>query len=70
MSGWAREFDIDPVEIMQETLKEQLLDRFNPTTVDRDFMHGTVGYDNQMMAPGRSQQSRGLLFPQVDRLTG
>ncbi|KAI8352358.1 TH1 protein [Mortierella sp. GBAus27b] len=41
MSGWARDFDIDPVEIMQETLKEQLLDRFNPTTVDRDFMHGT-----------------------------
>ncbi|KAF8930566.1 Negative elongation factor C/D [Dissophora ornata] len=40
MSGWAREFDIDPVEVMQEVLKEQLMERFDPESVDRDFMSG------------------------------
>ncbi|KAF9192872.1 Negative elongation factor C/D [Haplosporangium sp. Z 767] len=38
MSGWAREFDIDPVEVMQEALKEQLMDRFDPESVDKQFM--------------------------------
>ena len=42
MSGWAREFDIDPVEVMQEVLKEQLMERFDPESVDRDFMSGAV----------------------------
>ncbi|KAG0330133.1 Negative elongation factor C/D [Dissophora globulifera] len=41
MSGWAREFDIDPVDVMQEVLKEQLMERFDPESVDRDFMNGT-----------------------------
>ncbi|KAG0238649.1 Negative elongation factor C/D [Actinomortierella wolfii] len=41
MSGWAREFDIDPVEVMQEVLKEQLMERFDPESVDRDFMTGS-----------------------------
>ncbi|KAF9115158.1 Negative elongation factor C/D [Mortierella sp. AM989] len=41
MSGWARDFDLDPVEIMQEVLKEQLMDRFDPESVDKDFMSGS-----------------------------
>ncbi|KAG0043678.1 Negative elongation factor C/D [Gryganskiella cystojenkinii] len=41
MSGWAREFDIDPVEVMQEVLKEQLMDKFDPESVDAKFMTGT-----------------------------
>ncbi|KAF9977166.1 Negative elongation factor C/D [Actinomortierella ambigua] len=41
MSGWAREFEIDPVEVMQEVLKEQLMERFDPESVDRDFMTGS-----------------------------
>ncbi|KAG0023249.1 Negative elongation factor C/D [Entomortierella chlamydospora] len=41
MSGWARDFDLDPVEIMQEVLKEQLMERFDPESVDKDFMTGS-----------------------------
>ncbi|KAI1318446.1 Negative elongation factor C/D [Mortierella claussenii] len=41
MSGWAREFDLDPTEIMQEVLKEELMERFDPESVDRDFMSGS-----------------------------
>ncbi|KAF9090177.1 Negative elongation factor C/D [Mortierella sp. AD031] len=41
MSGWAREFDIDPVDVMQEVLKEQLMERFDPESVDRDFTSGS-----------------------------
>ncbi|KAF9915769.1 Negative elongation factor C/D [Lobosporangium transversale] len=41
MSGWAREFDLDPAEIMQEVLKEQLMERFDPESVDKDFMSGS-----------------------------
>ncbi|KAG0268670.1 Negative elongation factor C/D [Actinomortierella ambigua] len=41
MSGWAREFEIDPIEVMQEVLKEQLMERFDPESVDRDFMTRT-----------------------------
>ncbi|KAG0325681.1 Negative elongation factor C/D, partial [Podila humilis] len=41
MSGWATEFDIDPVEVMQEALKEQLMDRFDPESIDLEFMSGS-----------------------------
>ncbi|KAF9581862.1 Negative elongation factor C/D, partial [Lunasporangiospora selenospora] len=41
MSGWAVEFDIDPIEVMQEVLKEQLMERFDPASVDREFMSGS-----------------------------
>ncbi|KAF8949014.1 Negative elongation factor C/D [Haplosporangium gracile] len=37
MSDWAREFDIDPVDVMQEVLKEQLMERFDPESVDKEF---------------------------------
>ncbi|KAF9426496.1 Negative elongation factor C/D [Podila epigama] len=41
MAGWATEFDIDPVEVMQEALKEQLMERFDPKSVDQKFMSGS-----------------------------
>jgi len=48
MSGWARDFDIDPVDVMQEVLKEQLMDRFDPESVDSKFMAGSV---KQLLLP-------------------
>ncbi|KAF9319560.1 Negative elongation factor C/D [Podila horticola] len=41
MAGWATEFDIDPVEVMQEALKEQLMGKFDPEGVDKAFMSGS-----------------------------
>lgn len=37
MSDWAREFDIDSVDVMQEVLKELLMERFDPESVDKEF---------------------------------
>lgn len=42
MAGWATEFDIDPVEVMQEAVKEQLMSKFDPEGVDLKFMSGSV----------------------------
>lgn len=60
MAGWATEFDIDPVEVMQEALKEQLMGKFDPEGVDKAFMSGSVkgnldGQENCVM--GRRQGS-------------
>ncbi|KAG0368208.1 TH1 protein [Gamsiella multidivaricata] len=41
MSGWAREFDLDPVDIMQEVLKEQLMERFDPVAADSFMLNGS-----------------------------
>ncbi|KAF8921778.1 beta ketoadipyl CoA thiolase, th1, partial [Haplosporangium bisporale] len=41
MAGWATEFDIDPVEVMQEAVKEQLMSKFDPEGVDLKFMSGS-----------------------------
>lgn len=42
MSEWSLEFDIDPVEVIQDVLKEQLMERFDTESVDKSFMDGSV----------------------------
>ncbi|KAF9947024.1 Negative elongation factor C/D [Mortierella alpina] len=42
MSEWSLEFDIDPVEVIQEVLKEQLMERFDTESVDKSFMDGSL----------------------------
>ncbi|KAF9951974.1 Negative elongation factor C/D [Mortierella alpina] len=42
MSEWSLEFDIDPVEVIQDVLKEQLMERFDTESVDKSFMDGSL----------------------------
>jgi len=58
MAGWAREFDIDPVDVIQEVLKEQLMERFDPESVDREFTSG----DNEFKTVMESKVYSFVLF--------
>ncbi|KAG0208291.1 Negative elongation factor C/D [Mortierella sp. GBA30] len=49
MSEWSQEFDIDPIEVMQEVLKEKLMDRFDTVSVDETFTTGQLPWLTEMI---------------------
>ncbi|KAG0362128.1 Negative elongation factor C/D [Podila minutissima] len=76
MAGWATEFDIDPVEVMQEALKEQLMGKFDPEGVDKAFMSGSrisdAGYQGEIASVATASTFlkvfSGVLLDSLDKL--